>query len=60
MKKEDLLQGKKVLLVDDETDVLEALEEFKQDVQAGTFPAAEHCYPMPEDVAAELERLYPQ
>ena len=39
--------------------ILEALQEFKQEVAAGAFPAKEHCYPMPADVAAELEKLYP-
>ncbi len=39
--------------------ILEALGEFKQEVAAGAFPAKEHCYPMPADVAAELEKLYP-
>jgi 3-methyl-2-oxobutanoate hydroxymethyltransferase len=38
--------------------ILEALEEFKTDVAAGTFPGVEHCYPMPEDVASELRNLY--
>ena len=38
--------------------ILEALEEFKKDVAAGTFPGPEHCYPMPADVAEELEKLY--
>lgn len=38
--------------------IVEALEEFKKDVLSGAFPAKEHCYPMPEDVARELERLY--
>jgi 3-methyl-2-oxobutanoate hydroxymethyltransferase len=38
--------------------ILEALEEFKSDVKAGTFPAPEHCYPMPREVADELEKLY--
>jgi len=40
--------------------IVEALEEFKKEVIAGAFPAKEHCYPMPEDVAAELMRLYPE
>jgi len=39
--------------------ILEGLEEFKKDVAEGKFPAKEHCYPMPQDVAAELEKLYP-
>jgi 3-methyl-2-oxobutanoate hydroxymethyltransferase len=38
--------------------ILEALAEFKEDVTAKRFPAKEHCYPMPEDVAAELKKLY--
>jgi 3-methyl-2-oxobutanoate hydroxymethyltransferase len=38
--------------------ILEAFKEFKQDVASGAFPAEEHCYPMPADVAAELEKLY--
>ena len=40
--------------------IVEALEEFKKEVYEGAFPAPEHCYPMPEDVAQELERLYPK
>lgn len=40
--------------------IVEALDEFKKEVIAGAFPAKEHCYPMPEDVAAELMRLYPE
>lgn len=40
--------------------ILEALQEFKSDVLARRFPGMEHCYPMPPDVAAELERLYPE
>ena len=39
--------------------ILEALAEFKQEVAAGAFPAEEHCYPMPAEVAAELEKLFP-
>lgn len=39
--------------------IVEALGAFKQDVAGGTFPAAEHCYPMPADVAEELEKLFP-
>jgi 3-methyl-2-oxobutanoate hydroxymethyltransferase len=40
--------------------IVEALDEFKKEVHARTFPAPEHCYPMPADVAAELKRLYPE
>jgi len=40
--------------------IVEALQEFKKEVLAKEFPAKEHCYPMPPDVAAELERLYPE
>lgn len=40
--------------------IVEALQEFKKDVAAGAFPAKEHCYPMPADVAQELEKLYPK
>ncbi len=40
--------------------IVEGLAEFKKDVAAGTFPAVEHCYPMPEDVAEELAKLYPE
>ena len=40
--------------------ILEALQEFKKEVAEGQFPAPQHCYPMPEDVAAELEKLYPE
>jgi 3-methyl-2-oxobutanoate hydroxymethyltransferase len=38
--------------------ILQALDEFKKEVASGAFPAQEHCYPMPQDVAAELERIY--
>ncbi|MFH1114846.1 MAG: 3-methyl-2-oxobutanoate hydroxymethyltransferase [Pseudomonadota bacterium] len=38
--------------------ISEALADFKKEVAEGSFPAVEHCYPMPADVAAELERLY--
>lgn len=41
-------------------EIVEGLAEFKKDVAAGTFPAEEHCYPMPEDVAEELAKLYPE
>ena len=40
--------------------ISEALGEFKKEVGEGAFPAVEHCYPMPEDVAAELAKLYPE
>ena len=40
--------------------IVEALGEFKKEVTEGAFPAQEHCYPMPEDVAAELGRLFPE
>jgi 3-methyl-2-oxobutanoate hydroxymethyltransferase len=40
--------------------ILAALQEFKMEVAERAFPAKEHCYPMPEDVAAELRKLYPQ
>ncbi len=39
--------------------IFEALKEFKEDVTEGRFPPREHCYPMPEDVAAELKKMYP-
>ena len=39
--------------------IVEALGEFKKEVTEGAFPATEHCYPMPEDVAAELAKLLP-
>jgi 3-methyl-2-oxobutanoate hydroxymethyltransferase len=39
--------------------IVKALGEFKKEVAGGAFPAEEHCYPMPEDVAAELASLYP-
>ncbi len=38
--------------------IIEALEEFKKDVTEGKFPAREHCYSMPQEVAEELDRLY--
>jgi len=38
--------------------IIEALQEFKEDVLAGAFPAEEHCYPMPPEVAKELEKRY--
>jgi len=36
----------------------QALAEFKSEVSKGAFPAPEHCYPMPPDVAAELEKKF--
>jgi len=38
--------------------IVEALEDFKKEVAQGAFPAKEHCYPMPADVAEDLDRLY--
>ncbi|MEW6137182.1 MAG: 3-methyl-2-oxobutanoate hydroxymethyltransferase [Thermodesulfobacteriota bacterium] len=38
--------------------ILDALEEFKKEVAEGTFPGPDHCYPMPEDVAEQLNKLY--
>ncbi|MGO8879306.1 MAG: 3-methyl-2-oxobutanoate hydroxymethyltransferase [Desulfomonilaceae bacterium] len=38
--------------------IVEALEEFKKDVKEGHFPAKEHCYSMPAEVAEELKRIY--
>lgn len=40
--------------------ILEALEEYKQEVLERKFPAPEHCYPMPSEVAEELRKLYPE
>jgi 3-methyl-2-oxobutanoate hydroxymethyltransferase len=39
--------------------IVEGLAEFKKEVAEGVFPATQHCYPMPADVAEELEKLYP-
>lgn len=41
-------------------EIVAALEDYKKEVSERKFPAPEHCYPMPEDVAAELEKLYPE
>jgi 3-methyl-2-oxobutanoate hydroxymethyltransferase len=38
--------------------IVEALEDFKKEVSEGKFPGPEHCYPMPAEVAAELEKIY--
>jgi len=38
--------------------ISEALEDFKNEVTSGQFPAQEHCYPMPAEVAEELRKLY--
>jgi 3-methyl-2-oxobutanoate hydroxymethyltransferase len=38
--------------------IVEALEDFKREVSEGKFPGPEHCYPMPAEVAAELEKIY--
>ncbi|MGC9028562.1 MAG: 3-methyl-2-oxobutanoate hydroxymethyltransferase [Desulfomonilaceae bacterium] len=38
--------------------IVEALQEFKKDVSERKFPGPEHCYPMPEEVAAELKKLF--
>jgi 3-methyl-2-oxobutanoate hydroxymethyltransferase len=40
--------------------IVSALERFKGEVRDRAFPAPEHCYPMPPEVAAELERLFPE
>jgi 3-methyl-2-oxobutanoate hydroxymethyltransferase len=40
--------------------ILQALEGFKNDVTEGSFPAQEHCYPMPADVADELRKMFPE
>jgi 3-methyl-2-oxobutanoate hydroxymethyltransferase len=40
--------------------IVAALGDFKKEVADGAFPAPEHCYPMPEEVAAELSKLYPE
>jgi 3-methyl-2-oxobutanoate hydroxymethyltransferase len=42
------------------TQILQALEAFKSDVTEGSFPAQEHCYPMPADVADELRKIFPE
>jgi 3-methyl-2-oxobutanoate hydroxymethyltransferase len=39
--------------------IVEALERFREEVLNGEFPGPEHCYPMPPETAAELERLFP-
>ncbi len=39
--------------------IVEALGEFKKEVAQGSFPAPEHCYPMPQDVAMNLRELFP-
>ncbi len=39
-------------------DILKALLEYKREVSEGEFPAPEHCYPMPEEVAQQLKELY--
>ncbi len=38
--------------------IVEALAEFKKDVAERKFPGPEHCYPMPEEVVAELKKLF--
>jgi 3-methyl-2-oxobutanoate hydroxymethyltransferase len=40
-------------------EIISALKEFREDVAKGSFPAEEHCYPMPQEVAKELRDLYP-
>ena len=40
--------------------ILKALDEFKNEVIKGSFPAQEHCYPMPQDVADELKKMFPE
>ncbi len=40
--------------------IVEAVEEFAKEVADKSFPAPEHCYPMPEDAVAELRKLYPK
>jgi DNA-binding response OmpR family regulator len=46
-KKEDMLKGKKILIVDDEPDVLDTLEDLLsmcQVVKAGSFEEAKRCF----------------
>jgi 3-methyl-2-oxobutanoate hydroxymethyltransferase len=42
------------------SEIIEALEAFKTDVTEGSFPAQEHCYPMPQDVVDELKKVFPE
>jgi 3-methyl-2-oxobutanoate hydroxymethyltransferase len=46
--------------VDVGSQIVEALRVFGKEVSGREFPAEEHCYPMPEDVAEELLKLYPE
>jgi 3-methyl-2-oxobutanoate hydroxymethyltransferase len=39
-------------------EILDGLAQFKKEVGEKAFPAKEHCYPMPQDVAEELEKLF--
>jgi 3-methyl-2-oxobutanoate hydroxymethyltransferase len=41
-------------------EIVKGLEEFASEVKAGAFPAREHCYPMPKEVADELKKLFPK
>ena len=36
--------------------IVQALEDFKEDVNKGAFPGPEHCYGMPEEEVQKLER----
>jgi 3-methyl-2-oxobutanoate hydroxymethyltransferase len=36
--------------------IVQAVEDFKQDVNAGQFPGPEHCYGMPEEEVQKLEQ----
>jgi len=37
--------------------IIEALKEYNQDVVAGTFPAAEHSFKMPDEALAQLKAM---
>jgi 3-methyl-2-oxobutanoate hydroxymethyltransferase len=37
--------------------ILEALREYKEDVQTVTFPGPEHCFKMPDETLGQLKKL---
>ncbi len=39
--------------------ILEALHQYKTEVEAGTFPAQEHCYGMPDAELGKLKAMLP-
>jgi 3-methyl-2-oxobutanoate hydroxymethyltransferase len=37
--------------------ILEALKDYRQEVQAGKFPGPEHSFKMPDDILKQLKKM---